>query len=72
MNIHTHFPATENPISEGGIWLNGETDGLDWLDVQTTTNLAFSESEISGYNDPTAILTGTWENDQRASAVVQT
>ena len=38
--------------------------------MQTTTNLAFSESAISGYNDPTAILTGTWDNDQRASAVV--
>lgn len=31
----TSFPATENPISQGGIWLTGLTDGLDWNDVQT-------------------------------------
>ena len=34
-SYRTSFPATENPISEGGIWLNGRTDGIDWADVIT-------------------------------------
>ena len=32
-SYRTSFPATENPISEGGMWLNGRTDGIDWVDV---------------------------------------
>ena len=32
----TNFSGAENPISEGGRWLNGQTDGLDWTDVRTT------------------------------------
>lgn len=38
----TAFPATENPISQGGIWLNGLTDGLDWNDIQTVAGHAYS------------------------------
>lgn len=38
----TAFPATENPISQGGIWLNGLTDGLDWNDIQTSPGKAFA------------------------------
>lgn len=26
----TKFPLTESPISEGGNWINGSTEGLDW------------------------------------------
>src|SRR5262252_1248375 len=26
----THFPLNEDPISEGGRWLNGAKDGIDW------------------------------------------
>src|SRR5438046_7973905 len=29
----TNFPLTENPISEGGNWINGLTNGIDWSDV---------------------------------------
>jgi hypothetical protein len=29
----TDFERDENPISEGGMWLNGRTDGIDWIDV---------------------------------------
>jgi hypothetical protein len=32
----TSFPATENPISQGGIWQLGLTNGLEWNDCQTT------------------------------------
>lgn len=31
----TDFDLDENPISEGGMWLNGKTDGVDWADVVT-------------------------------------
>jgi hypothetical protein len=29
----TRFPADEDPVSEGGIWLNGRKDGIDFADV---------------------------------------
>jgi hypothetical protein len=29
----TDFENTEDPISEGGMWLNGRKDGIDWIDV---------------------------------------
>jgi hypothetical protein len=68
----TNFPATENPISEGGVWTNGGTTGLGWQNVRTTTARAFgTQSGSSGvYDDSTAVLTGTWGNDQEASATI--
>lgn len=33
-----NFGATENPMSAGGIWVNGLTDGLDWNDCQTVSS----------------------------------
>src|SRR3954447_25943703 len=29
----TDFELDEDPISEGGMWLNGRTDAIDWSDV---------------------------------------
>ena len=56
----TVFPAAENPISEGGRWINGKTVGLDWANVVTTPGLAFgTESGSVGYDDATALLVGT-------------
>ena len=26
------FPTDENPVSEGGIWINGLKEGIDWAD----------------------------------------
>src|ERR1700730_104316 len=43
----TAFSRAENPISEGGKWLNGRTDGLDWTDVRTTPGFAFG-TELGG------------------------
>ena len=72
----TKFPLTENPISEGGKWLNGKKDGLDWADVRTLPGFAFG-TEIGGnrpaiekYDDSTALLTGTWGPNQTAQATV--
>jgi hypothetical protein len=72
----TRFSGTENPLSEGGKWLNGHTDGLDWTDVRTTPGFAFG-TEIGGhrpapqkYDDSTALLKGTWGPDQTVQATV--
>jgi len=72
----TGFPRTENPISEGGKWLNGHADGLDWTDVRATPGFAFG-TEIGGhrpapqkYDDSTALLKGTWGPDQTVQATV--
>lgn len=35
------FPAEEQPISEGGMWLNGKKDGVDWADVYTRPGLVY-------------------------------
>ena len=57
----TNFPLTENPISEGGMWINGLADGLDWQDVKTTPGYAqITVGSPSGFDDPTAIVAGDW------------
>src|SRR5712675_1760958 len=67
----TSFPQAQNPISEGGTWVNGKTVGLDWANIATTPGLAFgTETGSSGYDDSTALLTGTWGPNQTASARV--
>jgi hypothetical protein len=66
----TTFPLTENPISEGGLWVNGGAVGLDWSNVSTTPGLAIGRQTAGSYSDATAILTGTWGPDQRATATV--
>jgi hypothetical protein len=37
----TDFPLDEHPISEGGLWLNGKADGIDWADVVTRGGRVF-------------------------------
>jgi hypothetical protein len=68
----TTFPATENPISQGGNWINGLATGLDWGNVQSTPGLAFGTT-VSGappYNDSIAALAGSWPTNQSACATV--
>lgn len=68
----TNFPLTENPVSEGGRWINNEAVSIDWKNVRTTPGLAFG-ADASGtpnYNDPTAILAGTWGPNQTVQATV--
>ena len=67
----TSFPANENPISEGGAWINGGTTGLDWGNVATIPGLAYGTSLKTLYADPTAILTGTWASNQEAQGTVK-
>lgn len=69
----TRFPLTEDPISEGGQWVNGRQEGLDWADVRTTRGFAFgTERGTVKYDDSTALLTGPWGPDQMAQATVRT
>ena len=37
----TRFQLDEAPISEGGRWINGGKDGLDWFDVITKNGVAY-------------------------------
>lgn len=76
MSYSTKFRRAENPISEGGHWLNGKKDAVDWADIRTTPGFAFG-TEIGGnrppllkYDDSTALLTGHWSPNQTAQATV--
>jgi hypothetical protein len=42
-SYETSFDADEVPLSEGGLWLNGRSDGIDWCDVITKDGLAHGE-----------------------------
>jgi hypothetical protein len=68
----TTFPLTENPISEGGNWVGGQSAGGNlWGNVQTGGSMAFGVTEPTQYGDPTAILTGTWSPAQSVTGVVK-
>jgi hypothetical protein len=67
----TRFSHDENPISEGGAWVNGKAVGLDWADVRTASNLAMGASLPSKYADPTAVLVGAWRSNQRVEGRVR-
>jgi hypothetical protein len=67
----TNFSLTEDPISEGDHWIGGLTAGLDWSNIQTTPARAYGTILSSGnYNDPTALLTGSWGPNQTTQATV--
>src|SRR3984893_17022178 len=40
-SYRTRFGQDEDPISEGGIWLNGASDGIDWADVIVRNGVAY-------------------------------
>jgi hypothetical protein len=89
----TEFARNETPISEGGAWLNGRRDGIDWCDILVRDGVAYGEvsrmraaerraeqKELGAgaaqdapegdYDDPTAVLTGSWGPDQYGRARV--
>jgi hypothetical protein len=71
----TGFDAAENPISEGGAWLNGRVNGFDWSDVKTSDGNATGTQNrlpdgVNLYDDSVAVLSGTWGPDQTVEAVV--
>jgi hypothetical protein len=66
-------PTLEMPISEGGIWWNGQQTGTLWTDVFAGLGRAYGAptNTLHGsgqYDDPTAILKGSWKPDQRVTA----
>ena len=68
----TLFPLAENPISEGGNWVGGQSAGANlWGNVQTNLNMAFGDSEPTRYGDPTAVLIGAWGRNQKVSGTVK-
>ena len=68
----TSFPLTENPISERGKWVGGQSAGGNlWGNVQTSGGMAYGVSEPTTFGDPTAILTGSWAANQQAQVTVK-
>src|SRR5579871_184485 len=70
----TNFPLSENPISEGGNWINGgQSPALSWTNMQTVPGLAFGTMPpfSSDDSDSVALLTGNWGPDQTVTATVQ-
>jgi hypothetical protein len=39
----TRFERDEEPLSDGGLWLNGRADGVDWCDVLVHDGVAYGE-----------------------------
>ncbi len=72
----TRFGGDENPLSQGGQWINGGATGLDWTDVRVAGGMAVGTQTgaHSGtpqqYDDSTAVLAGTWGPNQMAQATV--
>ena len=68
----TQFPATENPISESGQWINGGNAGANlWGNVRTSSGMAFGANEPTQFGDPTALMTGSWGPTQTVTGVVK-
>ena len=66
----TRFPLNENPISEGGKWINGSKDGADWYNIITRDGVAYGAVTKGEFTDPTALLTGVWGKNQHGKAKV--
>lgn len=71
--VHTYttsFPLKENPISEGGRWIDAKSVGIDWGNVSTTPGLAVGHAGPKRFADSAALLNGTWGPDQSVEVVV--
>lgn len=74
-SYRTVFPVTENPLSEGGRWIDGNAAGLDWTSVAALDGLAYGTESGRGrgdksYDDSVALLAGNWGPDQTVEARV--
>jgi hypothetical protein len=66
----TFSGGDENPISEGGRWVNGGAVGLDWVNCEIYQGVTYGLQTNFGYDDSTALLNGTWRSNQLGSAVL--
>lgn len=70
IEVHT-FDGSEDPLSEGGLWLGGLTHGVDWNDCRKVSGLACGKwTTQAQYRDPFALRNGVWAPDQEAEAVL--
>lgn len=70
MNYSTTFPATENPISEGGNWINGLATGLLWSNCRVDAGVVRgTQSGTNQTDDSVAIVAGVWGPNQTVTAV---
>jgi hypothetical protein len=69
-SYRTRFRLNEDPISEGGRWINGRKDGMDWYDVITRNGVAHGAVTRGDYTDPTALLKGAWGKNQHGKGRV--
>jgi uncharacterized lipoprotein NlpE involved in copper resistance len=67
----TDFKLKEDPISEGGRWISGKTEGFDWGDVSTFPGYAVGHAGPKRFADSVALLTGDWGPNQTVEAVVE-
>jgi len=42
-SYRTRFERDEDPLSEGGMWIQGRTHGVDWIDVMTRDGRVFGK-----------------------------
>lgn len=65
------FSLNENPVSESSMWINGAAVGVDWKNCQATNGIICgTQTGSGGYDDSTALLTGTWSTNQSVQGVV--
>lgn len=68
----TLFPNSENPISEGGRFLNMVATGIKWSNCVETVGFCYGGTDGSvNYTDPSAIMTGSWGATQKVQATVK-
>ena len=69
---NTSFPATENPLSQNGAWINAGTTGLDWNNCRSTPGFAFGTQAGTKIGaDSICVLSGSWNTNQSAQITVK-
>jgi len=81
-NYNIPFTVVENPITQNNCWQGGHAAGSScgggfcWGNMQVgtgsagTTKMAYGVDQPTQFGDPTAILTGSWSNNQTVTGTV--
>ena len=63
------FPDPKRRL--GAPWIQGQASGGSWKNVNSVPGMAYgTQTGNGGYDDSTAVLSGTWASDQTAQATV--